>query len=371
MINLTFEDFFSYIEKNKYQGQKKLINLGQGNPKVEVPEEVKQKFSEYLFENENHQYPNNKEIDLLKGHVRDTYINKFLTKVQKNNIGIFNGATKILYLLFNSILDCNSNVLLIDPSYPDYEKILTTITNNIIKLPTYNALPDIDKIEKLIKKNKIDMIIFNYPNNPTGQISNHDFWKKISSISNKFNVYIVNDYTYSDYVFDGFSSPSLLKHFHTNKKLIEIFSFSKNYTIPGWRIASVIANKSIINDMTEKNNLMEIGIFNPIVKSLNYIFDNYKDSFVDSNFYNKNMIYLKNKLSMYEDWKIDTPQSGMFLWVYIGNKSSWEYFLYLLNQKNIIILPGVLYGPSYNNYIRISLNTNYAEIDELIKRLEE
>lgn len=369
--NLNFDDFFKHIEKKDYKGSKKTINLGQGNPKVELPVKVIYKFFDFLKNDESHHYPNNMYINILKKHIKKIYKNKYLADISVENIGIFNGAKKILHLLFNSILNSNSHVLLIDPAYPDYERILNNVSENIIKLPVYKGLPNTDEIENLVKQHSIELIIFNYPNNPTGEISTENFWKKIHYISMKYNVFIINDYTYSDYVYNGYSSPSLLKGSDSNNKIIEIYSFSKNYTIPGWRIASVIANENVINDITTKNNLMETGIFNPIVQSLNYILSNYNNSFVDTHFYQQNMKYLKNKLSVFTDWKINAPPSGMFLWIYIKDTCSWDYFLYLLNEKNIIVLPGILYGYKYKNYIRISLNTNYNEIDDLISRLKE
>ncbi|WP_312573837.1 pyridoxal phosphate-dependent aminotransferase [Staphylococcus saprophyticus] len=369
--NLTFEDFFQQVEKNSYSGENKIIDLGQGNPKIQIPEKVINRFCKYLQDSMNHKYPNNIYLKELKFQVQNLYKNKFFTEIDVNNIGVYNGAKKIFYLLFNSLLDNRSNVLLIDPAYPDYEKILLSITQNIVKLPVYNNLPDTREIENIVKKHNIDLIVFNYPNNPTGVIANSKFWNEINILSEKYDIFVVNDFTYSDYVFGDFFSPSLLQDFQTNHKLIEVYSFSKNFTIPGWRIASIIANNDIINCLTEKDNLMEIGMFNPIVKTLNYILSNYKNSsFVTSSLYQENMEYVKNKLSTIENWEITIPNSGMFLWIYIGEHDSWNYFLYLLHVKNIIILPGLLYGENYRNYIRLSMNTTFKEIDDLVERIK-
>lgn len=368
---LTFEDFFKQIEKNNYNGTNKLINLGQGNPKIQIPEKVICKFGEYLQDYNNHQYPNQIFLNELKSHVRNLYRERFRANLGIENIGIYDGAKKIFYLLFKALLNSTSTVLLIDPAYPDYEKILLHVTQNIIKFPVYKGLPNISEIETLIQKHDINLIIFNYPNNPTGAIANNKFWQDINTLSIRHNVFIVNDFTYSDYVFNGKPSTSLLQHFQENNNLIEIYSFSKNFTIPGWRVASIIADKKIITSVTNIDSLMSVGIFTPIVKTLNYIFKNYgNSSFVTPYLYKENMEYTKNKLSSIKNWEIIMPESGMFLWIYIGQEDSWEYFVELLNNQNIIVLPGKLYGDDYKNYIRLSMNTNFIEIDRLKCRLE-
>lgn len=364
---LTFEDFFARIENSNYCGNKKLIDLGQGNPKIEIPKEVMEIFYDFFKRKESHKYSKNVYVDELKKSICNFYNHRFSVDIDIENIGVFNGSKKIMYLLFYTLLNSDSKVLLLDPAYPDYENITLSITKNIIKHSVDNDLPNINKIEDIVKEQDIDLIICNYPNNPTGVVSNKTFWKELSKIAKDYDVFVINDFTYSDYIFNDFQSPSLLEVFD-NDRLIEIYSFSKNFTMPGWRISSVVASDEVIKKITKKNNLMEIGIFTPIIRTLNYILRNYR-SFVNTKIYRDNMEYFRKQLSQFKDWEVNNPKSGMFLWVNIGSRDSWDYFQELLDNNNIIITPGVLYGEKYKKFIRISLNTTFEEIDELVARL--
>nr|WP_275401875.1 pyridoxal phosphate-dependent aminotransferase [Staphylococcus sp. MI 10-1553] len=279
------------------------------------------------------------------------------------------GAKKAFYLICNVLLDDRSKVLLIDPAYPDYQRAILNFTQNIYKLDANNRLPNVSDIEEMVRSKGINVIIFNYPNNPTGTIANTDFWERVHNLSKIYNLKIINDFTYSDYVYTDTSS-SMFSSLNnvSNDYMYEIYSFSKNFTIPGWRIAAIICSQRNIEKINFLNNIMESGIFTPMIITLNQmILSNQKR--VKVSLYHKKAKLLCKKIQTLTNWECSVPDSGMFLWIKLKNINSWEFFKEKMENENLIILPGILYGEKYINFIRLSLNFNLHEIDEIITRL--
>ena len=110
---------------------------------------------------------------------------------------------------------------------------------------------DFDKLEKLIDKDT-RMIILNNPNNPTSKVMDAETLDGIVEIANKKGITILSDEVYATIAFT--KTKSILDY---DKDCNHILSngFSKTFTMTGWRIGYIIANKPLIDNITKLNQI--------------------------------------------------------------------------------------------------------------------
>ena len=106
----------------------------------------------------------------------------------------------------------------------------------------------------------------NYPNNPSGQIANPYFYRKVIEYAKKYNFIVVNDAAYLDLTFDKKDRLSFMQIEGASDVGVEVFSFSKGYNMTGFRIGYIIGNEKIIKAFKHVKDNMDSGQFIPIQK---------------------------------------------------------------------------------------------------------
>ena len=108
------------------------------------------------------------------------------------------------------------------------------------------------------------MLIISFPHNPTTRCVDLDFFKRIVEYAQKYNVYIVHDFAYADLVFDDYKAPSFLQVPGAKEVGVELFSLSKSYNMPGWRMGFVVGNERLVHALTRIKSYLDYGVFQPI-----------------------------------------------------------------------------------------------------------
>src|SRR5262249_57514583 len=90
------------------------------------------------------------------------------------------------------------------------------------------------------------MLILSFPHNPTTMCVDRDFFVKVVDFARDHRMMVVHDFAYADFTFDGYTPPSFLALPPAKEVGVEIFSLSKSYNMPGWRMGSVCGNTRMI-----------------------------------------------------------------------------------------------------------------------------
>ena len=109
----------------------------------------------------------------------------------------------------------------------------------------------LDKLESLIDK-ETKMIILNNPNNPTSKVMDAKTLDGIVELANKKGVTILSDEVYGAI---SFVKTKSILDYDTECKHILSNGFSKTFTMTGWRIGYLIANKMLIDNITKLNQI--------------------------------------------------------------------------------------------------------------------
>jgi len=164
-------------------------------------------------------------------------LSKFL-RVSPAMIGVGNGSDQILDLLLSNFCTKKTRVLTSEPTFGFFEERCKLYSIPTVKIP-FSKDMTLD-LEKFLQKSKnADLLYLDSPNNPTG----FQFTKKeLEKLIKNFAGPVIIDEAYVE--FGDFSILNLAK---TQKNLIVVRTFSKEFGLAGLRLGYFIANKTLID----------------------------------------------------------------------------------------------------------------------------
>ncbi|OFI04956.1 2-aminoadipate transaminase [Clostridium acetireducens DSM 10703] len=300
-------------------------------------------------------------------------ISKFFWNNHKDidDILIVSGAQQGIDIVSKAIINVNDKVIVEKPTYSGALSVFKWRRTNIFELEIHENGIDLDKFEKILKKNKVKCFYtMSYFQNPTGMSYNLDEKKKILEMAEKYNFYIIEDDYLSELIYDSNIEYKSFKSLDENDRVIYIKSFSKIF-LPGIRIGYLISPKkfkeaiqnSKVNTDISTSSLMQRALDLYINKGFwkKYI-NNLKIVYKDRYEFMKMCInkILSDKVTFFD------PGGGLHFYLKINDNINIDC-MKLFNEckKNkILITPGILFYKNIyhgKKYFRIS----FSQVDKL------
>jgi aspartate aminotransferase/aminotransferase len=211
--------------------------------------------------------------------------------------------------------------------------------------------------------NRTRMIVINNPNNPRGNILNLDELSYLYHLAEKYDLFILSDEAYSDFVSNEDTFISMGNLDKDMKRSIIVNSISKNFGISGWRIGYAIANKAIITQLLTLNQHLVTCAPTILQQYVSLYFD---DILAHTFPQMKALIEKRSEIKTYMDQiglEYLSGNATFYFFVSLGKSSlsSDEFCMRLLNEQKICAVPGIGYGESCDAFIRVSVGTETME----------
>jgi alanine-synthesizing transaminase len=357
---------------------KDIIDFGMGNPDKPPPRPIIEKLKEVLNDPKVHRYSVSKGIFNLRKEVANWYERRFGVKLDpEEEVIVCIGSKEGISHLALAIFDKGDVVLVPNPTYPSHLYSVIFAGGTIYDIPLTkenNFIPDLSQpIYDRFPKPKA--MILSYPNNPTTQVVDIDFFKEVVRFAKKNDIIIIHDIAYSEIYFDGYKPPSFLQVEDAKKVGIEFYSLSKTYNMPGWRVGFAVGNKYVIGALAKLKSYYDYGIFTPIqvaaITALR-LDEKYIDEIRET--YRKRRDVLVDGLNKI-GWSVGKSKATMYIWAEIPEKfkkmGSMKFSLYLLENVDIAVSPGAGFGKYGEGYVRFALVENEHRIKQAIKNLKK
>lgn len=249
--------------------QHQAINLSQGFPDFDCPEALKNLVSRFMKEGMNQYAPMPGVLDLRKiisEKIRITYRH---TADPNTDITITAGATQAIFTAIATIVRPGDEVIIFEPAYDCYGPAVSTMGGKTISIPTYPPFYQIDfhLLENTITS-KTRLIIFNTPNNPTGQTWSETDLENLAKIIHQKNIYLVSDEVYEHLVFDGLTHTSLLSHPELRTKGFAVYSFGKTFHNTGWKVGYVVGPEYLMKEFRKVHQFNVFSVNTPVQYAL-------------------------------------------------------------------------------------------------------
>ena len=355
-----------------------IIDMGMGNPDIPTPKHIVDKLVEAVKKGRNHRYSASAGITKLRDAIAKWYKRRFKVEVDPDTEAIATiGAKEGLSHLVLATVSPGDVVFAPNPTYPIHPYSVIIAGGDLRSIPIG---PDRDFFEDLLTATKQTwpnpkMLIISYPHNPTTAVVDRKFFKKLVEFCREHEILVIHDFAYADLVFDGYKPPSFLQIPGAKKIGVEMFSLSKSYSMPGWRVGFCVGNPNLVAALTRLKSYLDYGIFQPIqiasIIALNGPYDCVKD-IVEN--YRKRRDTLVDGLNRI-GWPLEKPKATMFVWAKIPEPyikmGSVEFSKMLIKKAKVAVSPGIGFGEYGDEYVRFALVENPHRIRQAIKGIKQ
>lgn len=352
---------------------KNVINLGIGSPDLPPHPDVIKTLAVEAEKPNQHGYQNYKGSPVLRNAISKWYKKWYDVALNPDTeiLPLIGSKEGIMHICMTYI-NAGDTVLIPNPGYPTYRSAAKIAGANVQPYTLKeenNWCPDFVELEKLDLDN-VKLMFVNYPQMPTGQLPTNEMFTELISFAKKHQILIVHDNPYSFILNDH--PMSLLSFEGAKDVVIELNSFSKSHNMAGWRVGMLCGAKERIEEVLRFKSNMDSGMFLPLqlaaAKALE-LGQEWYDSV--------NAVYKKRREKVFELLDLlkcvyNKNQAGLFVWAAIpGNyKDGYELSDKVLNDCNVFITPGGIFGDAGNKYIRVSLCATVEKLDEAITRIK-
>lgn len=340
---------------------KKIIRLNLGDPDLATPNEVveaayaamkagKTKYSSAYGEERLRQ-------KLAKIH-----------GVKAENVVITPGSKWGIFATMYLMMKGGGNVIIPTPYWTAYDLIAKNIGAQTKLLRTEMEdgwKVDLDKLEAMIDQHT-RMIILNNPNNPTSKVMDAQTLDGIVEIANRKGVTILSDEVYGPISF--VKTKSILEYNGNNRHILSN-GFSKMFTMTGWRIGYIIANKELIDRITRLNqitiNNVPVFIQEAALKGLEM--QKQLTKTIEKEYAERAKMACKTLANA--GFLFTEPEAPFYVFPKRQGLDSEKFTMDLLD-KGVAVAPGTSFG-DYREHFRISLTAPREDIKVGLEKISE
>lgn len=352
------------IKRRKLEEGKEIIDLGIGDPDIPTHPLIVEKLKEEAEKPENHRYPSYDGDIAFRNEFVRWYAKRFGVDFSASETVVLIGTKEGIAHIHLAFVDPGDIVICPNPSYPVYS-IWTRFCGgkvyDAILKEEKNFLVDIEDIPQDVLS-RAKMIWVCYPNNPTTSCADEEFYKKIAFYSEKHGFVVAVDLAYSEIYFDETAKPLSFFQVVKDKKIqaIEFHSFSKTFSMAGWRVGVAIGNKDVISALSKVKTNTDSGVFRAIQMTAKFALENY-DVIVPKirEEYAKRRRKIEDALDK-AGFKYIKSNATFYIWIKCGG-SSKDFAKALIEQYGLILAPGIGFGEGGEGFVRLSLTAKQLD----------
>lgn len=288
------------------------------------------------------------------------------------------------------IFSSNNIVAITDPSYPVYvdtnamagragEPTPDGAWDKLIYLPCNEE----NNFVPALPEQKVDIIYLCYPNNPTGTTLNREQLKVWVDYAREHKAIIFFDAAYEAFITEKDIPHSIYEIEGALEVALEFRSFSKTAGFTGTRCGYTVVPKTVyahtnqgdtvqLNKLWNRRQTTKFNGTSYIVQraaEATYSTEGKKQVRALINYYMENACIIREGL-LKAGYSVYGGVNAPYIWTKTPKAmSSWEYFDYLLNEKNIVCTPGAGFGVSGEGYVRFSAFGKREQIIEAMNRI--
>lgn len=355
------------------QEGKQVINLGIGSPDLAPHPDVIKTLNEESMKPNQHAYQSYKGSPVLRNAIAKWYAKWYDVELNADTeiLPLIGSKEGIMHICMTYINE-GDLVLIPNPGYATYRSAAKIAGGNIVEYTLQkenNWFPDFEEIEKNDLQ-KAKLMFVNYPQMPTGQLPTKEMFEQLIAFAKKHAILLVHDNPYSFILND--KPMSLLSIAGAKEVAVELNSLSKSHNMAGWRIGMLAGSAGHINEVLRFKSNMDSGMFLPVQLAAAKALELGQDWHDGVNKVYKTRREKIFKLLDLLQCDFDDKQAGLFVWAAIPHlyKNGYDLSDKVLQESNVFITPGGIFGSAGDRYIRVSLCATDQKIEEAIERIK-
>ena len=293
-----------------------------------------------------------------------------------SNVHIFIGATHAIMMAMQCILDPGDDILIPCPYYAAYQGMADMAGANIIEVPVYEKDHFHVKAENLERclTPKTKAILLNSPSNPLGSVTPPEDLKEIAELAIRRDLWVISDEPYESLLYDGAKQMSIGSLPGMFERTITCNSCSKTYAMTGFRVGWFVAPAELCARVTMTQSsvtssvpdALQVGALEALEGPQDYVQEMVRE-------YDVRRKMMVEGLNRIKGFSCLAPEGAFYTFPNIQETGmkSWDLAMYLLDQVQVITVPGISFGQFGEGYLRVSFCTGTEDIREGLSRMEK
>ena len=310
----------------------------------------------------------------LREEICRYYKEEYAMDVEDEEVFVCASACLGMYLALEAITDPGDEVILQAPYFTPYPQQVELAGGIPVELATYEEDDFqicIDRLESLITE-RTKVLVINSPSNPTGNCLTVETMEKIAEIAEKHDLIVIADDIYTSFSYRNpfvpFASLPGMR-----ARTITLNSFSKNFTMTGWRVGNIIAPDYIIKTIQQINE--NVVFTAPSVSQRAAIYAlrhraEIQPAMIEE--YRSRMFYAAERINEIPKLSVLYPPKGSF-YLFVNIKetglTSEEAADRILEEAHVLTLPGNAFGSCGEGYLRIACTVDKKTLGEAFDRI--
>lgn len=356
---------------------REMIDLCQAVPDYPPAPELTEHLSRLLSDPLLSKYSPDEGLPEVREAVCSYYGRKYGAELSPDNFCLTIGASQAFWLAIVTLCSAGDEIVVQTPYYFDHPMALDILGIRGVYAPFVEAdggVPNPATIEGLITERTRAILVVS-PSNPTGAITPPGTIRELVDLARRHNIALILDETYNEFIPEGrrphelFSDPEWGDHF------VQIASFGKTYALTGYRAGMLVASGEFIGHALKAQDSMAVCQPRITQHAVKYGVENL-DSWVAAN---REMMSRRHDLFRTEFMRPGNlfrivASGAFFAWVrhpFVGC-SGREVAKRLVDEAAILCLPGEVFGPGLEGYLRLAFgNIREEAIPEAVGRFRE
>ncbi|WP_346670305.1 aminotransferase class I/II-fold pyridoxal phosphate-dependent enzyme [uncultured Subdoligranulum sp.] len=348
------------------------ISLGVGEPDFKTPWSVRDAGIRSLEQGRT-KYTANAGLKELRAEICRYLERRFDLKYEVPQVLVTVGGSEAIDLAIRALVKPGDEVIIPEPCFVCYEPI-TQLTGGV---PVHIATRAEDGFRLTAQQLKAaitprtKLVIFPYPNNPTGAVMGVQDLEAIADVLRDTNIMVLSDEIYSELTYGLDRHVSFASLPDMAERTVVVNGFSKSYAMTGWRLGYAVGPEPVIQVMTKihQNCIMSAPTTSQYaaITALRQCDDQIEMMRDEYNRRRRYVVKALNEMGL----TCFEPRGAFYVFpsIQISGLTSEEFCEQLLREKEVAIIPGDAFGASGEGYARISYAYSVDHLETAMRRI--
>lgn len=353
-----------------------VISLGIGSPDLPPHPSVVEALYKGAQGAHTHGYANYKGERVLLDAVAGWYGDRYGVALDPDTeVLTLYGSKEGLAFLCQAYVNPGDKVLVPNPGYPAYAaavRLAGGVVDNYLLTEENGWMPDFEALEKS-DLTGVKMMFLNYPHMPTGTPPQAGVFERFVDFAERHNILLVHDNPYSFIRNDA--PQSLLAVPGAREVAVELNSLSKSQNMAGWRVGVMVGRADVLATVLRYKSNLNNAMFIPMQQAAAVALGLGDEWYRSVNQTYRSREALAVRILEILGCDVRPGQMGLFEWgrlpesVLAGGVDCYGFIDRILEEKDIFITPGGIFGSGGDRYVRVSLCADEATLKRAIDRL--
>jgi aspartate/methionine/tyrosine aminotransferase len=350
----------------------RVISLGIGEPDFHTDQTVCRRALQDALAGATHYTPSRGDPELLSV-LQDHLLQHYGYRLSETNLLVTGGGMGALTGYFRTVLSPGDEVLVPEPHFPAYRPQVQLAGGQVVLVPT--RFEDgfeltVEAVEKaLTSRSKV--LLLNSPNNPTGAMIPGPTLDQLAELVRERELLVISDEVYDRLTYDGRRHESIYTRPGMEDCTVVVNSFSKSFAMTGWRLGYAFGPEWLMDEM-----MRVVMFYTSCPPSVSQraalaalqLDPSKSDAMVEAFRQRRALIY--EALMGIPGVRVHKPSGAFYIFPSVQEitDNTERFALDLLDQEQVVVVPGTAFGPSGAHCIRMAFTVDHRRLAEAMTR---